>query len=281
MGQTYTEASNKKVSSANGIDYTYREVGTGTIPLLLLQHFRGNLDNWDPALVDSLSVDRRVIAFDNGGVGGSSGTTPNNFEEMAHDAIAYATAMGLEQVDILGYSIGSFVAQEMALIRPGPGAQGRVGVVRAQRGSRHARLGTRGNPSGRKARHGPRRLPQGVLHPDLHEQGCRASVTSGGCPRRQADRDAPTTWETRLAQYDAVCAWGIPDHSQLQRLEALSMPVFVANGDSDPMVLPRYSHLLAGLIPNARFKIYPDAAHGFLFQHHAEFAADVRRFLGD
>ena len=118
MGQTYTEASNKKVSSANGIDYTYREVGTSTMPLLLLQHFRGNLDNWDPALVDSLSVDRRVIAFDNAGVGGSSGTTPNNFEEMAHDAIAYATAMGLEQADILGYSIGSFVAQEMALIRP-------------------------------------------------------------------------------------------------------------------------------------------------------------------
>ena len=118
MGQTYTEASNKKVSSANGIDYTYREVGTSTMPLLLLQHFRGNLDNWDPTLVDSLSVDRRVIAFDNAGVGGSSGTTPNNFEEMAHDAIAYATAMGLEQADILGYSIGSFVAQEMALIRP-------------------------------------------------------------------------------------------------------------------------------------------------------------------
>jgi pimeloyl-ACP methyl ester carboxylesterase len=97
---------------------------------------------------------------------------------------------------------------------------------------------------------------------------------------RRADRDTPTSWETRLAQYDAVCAWGIPAHSLLQRLEALSMPVFVANGDSDPMVLPRYSHLLAGLIPDARLKIYPDAAHGFLFQHHAEFAADVHLFLG-
>ena len=98
MGQTYTEASNKKVSSANGIDYTYREVGTGSIPLLLLQHFRGNLDNWDPALVDSLSVDRRVIAFDNAGVGGSSGTTPNNFEEMAHDAMGLADRLWVARI---------------------------------------------------------------------------------------------------------------------------------------------------------------------------------------
>jgi pimeloyl-ACP methyl ester carboxylesterase len=83
---------------------------------------------------------------------------------------------------------------------------------------------------------------------------------------RTEDRDAATTWATREAQYDAVCAWGIPDHAQLQRLSCLQMPVFVANGDSDPMILPHYSYLLAGLIPQARVKIYPDSAHGFLFQ---------------
>jgi pimeloyl-ACP methyl ester carboxylesterase len=160
MAQAYKEAANKKVSSANGIDYTYREVGTGNVPLVLLQHFRGNLDNWDPALIDSLAEERRVIAFDNAGVGGSSGPTPNNFEQMAHDAIAYATAMGLEQVDLLGYSIGSFVAQEMALIRPDLVRK----VVRAQRGNRYAWLGAGGHRSGREARHRPRRLPEGVLH---------------------------------------------------------------------------------------------------------------------
>ena len=85
----------------------------------------------------------------------------------------------------------------------------------------------------------------------------------------------------REAQYDAVCAWGIPCHALLQRPSALQMPVFVANGDSDPMILPHYSYLLAGLIPHARVKIYPDSAHGFLFQHHAEFAADVEAFLSD
>jgi pimeloyl-ACP methyl ester carboxylesterase len=96
---------------------------------------------------------------------------------------------------------------------------------------------------------------------------------------RTSDRDEPMTWQTRQAQYDAVCTWGIPNHSLLQRVAAIALPVFVVNGDSDPMILPRYSHLLAGLLPDARVKIYPDAAHGFLFQHHEEFAADVHAFL--
>ena len=96
---------------------------------------------------------------------------------------------------------------------------------------------------------------------------------------RTVDRDEPTTWQTRQAQYDAVCAWGIPNHALLERVTGIELPVFVANGDSDPMILPRYSYLLAGLLPDARLKIYPDSAHGFLFQHHSEFAADVHAFL--
>ena len=100
----------------------------------------------------------------------------------------------------------------------------------------------------------------------------------GRIDARTEDRDTATTWATREAQYNAVCAWGIPDHALLQRLSCLQLPV--ANGDSDPMILPHYSYLLAGLIPQARVKIYPDSAHGFLFQHHAEFAADIEAFLG-
>ena len=96
---------------------------------------------------------------------------------------------------------------------------------------------------------------------------------------RTEDRDRATTWATREAQYDAVCDWGIPNHALLQRLSAIGQPVFIANGDSDPMILPHYSYLLAGLIPQAGVKIYPDSAHGFLFQHHAGFAADVDAFL--
>jgi pimeloyl-ACP methyl ester carboxylesterase len=98
---------------------------------------------------------------------------------------------------------------------------------------------------------------------------------------RTTDPDEATNWQTRQHQYDAVCAWGEPNHALLQRLSAIDQPVFIANGDSDPMILPRYSYLLAGLIPDARVKIYPDAAHGFLFQHHDEFAIDVHTFLAD
>ena len=102
----------------------------------------------------------------------------------------------------------------------------------------------------------------------------------GRLTARTDDRDTPTTWKTRQAQYDAVCAWGIPDHSLLQRVSAIDAPVFVASGDNDPMILAHYSYLLAGLIPHATGEdTYPGSAHGFLFQHHAEFAGDVEAFL--
>src|SRR5262249_25829004 len=111
--------------------------GSGDVPLVLLQHFRGNLDNWDPALVDALAAPRRVVAFDNVGVAATTGTTPNTIEAMAHGAIGFLEAMGFERVDLLGFSIGSFVAQELALIRPGllrrvvlasPAPQGAAGM---------------------------------------------------------------------------------------------------------------------------------------------------------
>src|SRR6266480_2338530 len=123
-----------------------------------------------------------------------------------------------------------------------------------------------------------RRSPRRVTSTDTSLEAGRqaAGRIFGG---RTSDRDEPTTWQTRQAQYDAVCTWGIPNHALLQRVAAIELTVFVANGDSDPMILPRYSHLLAGLLPDALVKIYPDSAHGFLFQHHEEFAADVHAFL--
>src|SRR5215831_7818318 len=119
MATGYSELGNETLSAANGVDYAYRDTGGGgTVPLVLLQHFRGNLDSWDPALIDALASTRRVVTFDNAGVGGSTGTTPHVIGQMAHDAIAFLTAMEFGQVDILGFSIGSFIAQEIALIRP-------------------------------------------------------------------------------------------------------------------------------------------------------------------
>src|SRR3954470_10262668 len=278
----YTDASTKQVVAADGAtEYAYRDLAEGDVPLVLLQHFRGNLDNWDPALVDALAADRRVITFDNVGVGATTGRTPNTVEEMAHGAIAFLEAMDLRRVDLLGFSLGSFVAQEIALIRPdllrrtvlaSSAPQGATGM----HGWAPEVIGAVGMPEV---------TPQGYLSvffaptDTSREAGQQAAGRIFGA--RTTDRDEPTTWQTRQAQYDAVCAWGIPNHSLLQRVAAIDLPVFVANGARDPMILPRYSHLLAGLLPNARLTIYPDSAHGFLFQHHSEFAADVNAFLAE
>jgi pimeloyl-ACP methyl ester carboxylesterase len=281
MATEYSALDNQRVSAANGVSYAYRDTGsdaTDGVPLVLLQHFRGNLDNWDPALIDALAPGRRVITFDNTGVGGSTGTTPDTIEQMAREAIAFLTALDISHADLLGFSIGSFVAQQIALTRPAlvrrlvlasSAPQGAVGM----HGWAPEVIGAIG---------APHTTPEAYL--SVFFTASAASKHAGGealqrMYSRTQDRDDATTWATREAQYDAVCAWGIPDHARLQRLTALTMPVFVANGDLDPMILPRYSYLLAGLIPRARLKIYPDAAHGFLFQHHAEFAADVRAFL--
>jgi pimeloyl-ACP methyl ester carboxylesterase len=278
----YSSLPNQLISAPNGVDYAYRDTGGGEggVPLVLLQHFRGNLDSWDPALIDALASARRVVTFDNAGVGGSGGTTPDTVAQMARDAIAFLAALDLGQVDLLGFSIGSFVAQEIALRRPA--------VVRRL-------ILASAAPQGAAGMHGwapdvigaigtPQTSPEeyiGVFFAPSSSSRQAGKEAMQRMYARTQDRDTATNWATRQAQYDAVCTWGIPDHALLQRLSALRLPVFVANGDSDPMILPHYSYLLAGLIPQARLKIYPDSAHGFLFQHHAEFAADVEAFLSD
>jgi pimeloyl-ACP methyl ester carboxylesterase len=274
----YADAPIRRVTAENAIEYAYRDLGEGEVPLVLFQHFRGNLDNWDPALVDALAAERRVVAFDNAGVGGTTGRTPNTVEAMAHDAIAFIEAMGFQRVDLLGFSIGSFVAQEIALIRPDLLRR----VVLASSAPQGA-AGMHGwAPEVIGAVGAPQTNPQGYLDvffaPTATSREAGQQV-AGRIFGRTTNRDEPTTWQTRQAQYDAVCSWGTPNHSLLQRVAAIDLPVFVANGDSDPMVLPRYSYLLAGLLPDARVKIYPDSAHGFLFQHHRQFAADVHSFL--
>jgi pimeloyl-ACP methyl ester carboxylesterase len=114
----YVDSSTRSVTADNTIEYAYRDLGDGDVPLILLQHFRGNLDNWDPALIDALAADRRVVTFDNVGVGATTGSTPSTVEAMAHDGIAFLEGLHFQEVDLLGFSLGSFVAQEIALIRP-------------------------------------------------------------------------------------------------------------------------------------------------------------------
>jgi len=275
----YSDLAILSVAGRDGVVYAYRDTGGTGTPLLLLQHFRGNLDNWDPPLIDALSEERRVVTFDNVGIGATTGITPRTIAEMALGALTFIDALGLDRLDLLGFSIGSFVAQEIALNRPS--VVKRVVLASAA-------------PQGAPGMHGwadevisavgqPEPSPDGLNVFFTQSEASRAAgaATLGRIFGPKENPDTPTTWETRQAQYDAVCSWGVPNHSLLQRLTAIQTPVLIAAGDSDPMILPRYSYLLAGLIPNAVVKIYPDAAHGFLFQHHTKFADDVKSFLDD
>ena len=274
----YAELPNLTVETSTGLKFCYRDTGGNGDPLVFFQHFRGNLDNWDPALVDALASNRRVITFDNVGVGASNGCVPHTIAEMAEGALSFLGAMELDKVDLLGFSIGSFVVQELVLLRPSLPKK----VVLASSA-----------PKGAPGMHGwapdvigavgtPQTTPEEYLGvffaPSNASQSSGRDVLSRMYGRRE-DRDQITSWECRLSQYDAVCEWGMPNRALLERLDAIEVPVFVANGDSDPMILPRYSYLLAGLLPNASLKIYPDSAHGFLFQHHEQFANDVHQFL--
>src|SRR5882762_3980585 len=207
----YADASIKRVTGENAIEYAYRDLGGGDVPLVLLQHFRGNLDNWDPALVDALAADRRVVTFDNVGVGGTTGRTPNTIEAMAHGAIAFLDAMTFQRVDVLGFSIGSFVAQELALIRPdllrrvvlaSSAPQGAAGM----HGWAPDVIGAVGEPET-----SPRGYFDVFFAPTETSRGAGQQVM-GRVFGRTTNRDAPTTWQTRQAQYDAVCAGGIPNH---------------------------------------------------------------------
>ncbi|MCW2651719.1 MAG: alpha/beta hydrolase fold protein, partial [Mycobacterium sp.] len=267
-------APNLSIDAANGITYAYRRFGApaSAPPLVFLQHFRGNLDNWDPSLVDTIAAHREVVLLDNTGVGLSSGEVPSTVTQMARDAIAFLDAMDLSEVDLLGYSLGGMVAQEVALFRP-----------RAVRRLVLAGTGPRG---GGRQMHGWIRDIERTANAadngveDLLHIFFEITETSRALGReyigriftRSDDRDRPTGPQVTRSQYDAIVEWGIPDASQLNRLAGITAPTLVANGDNDAMVPTINSHILADHIPDARLRIYPDAGHGFLFQYPKQFA---------
>ncbi|MFJ8358068.1 alpha/beta fold hydrolase [Streptomyces sp. NPDC093984] len=275
----YVDAPNQVIEAANGVRYAYRRCGpSGASPLVLLPHFRGTLDSWDPELVDAFAVERDVIAFDNAGVGLTTGRTCRTVLELTADTLAFLDALNVRQLDVLGYSMGGFTAQELALLRP-RSVRRLVLAATAPRGA----SGIHGYPDDVLAHLDFDRLGvQGYLYTFFNhtETSQRSGLEFvGRCIEREHDRDVPVPAAGRAAQYEAVVEWGIPGHAALSRLAAVDHPAFVAGGDSDLVVPPRLLHLLAGSLPNARLKIYTDAGHGFLFQHQRQFSRDVLTFL--
>jgi pimeloyl-ACP methyl ester carboxylesterase len=274
-------APNLSIDAADGIRYAYRRFGDATtdaVPLLFLQHFRGNLDNWDPDLVDAIAQQREVILVDYAGVGGSSGRPRTDVTAGAQDILAFTDALGLRRIDLLGFSLGGFVAQEVTLIRPQ--------LVR-----RLVLAGT--GPQGGADMHGFTPDVYALATPDeptgddlvsLFFSPSQHSTAKGWefiqrIFTRQEDRDEPTDLRARDAELDAITKWGVPDPTRLNRLAAITQPVLAANGENDIMVPTKNTELLGKHLPNATVKIYPDSGHGFLFQYPAEFAAEVNTFL--
>ena len=218
-GITHNNAETLFVEAA-GVGFAYRRFGSpAELPLVMLQHFRGNLDNWDRALTDGLAAEREVILVDYAGVGSSTGEPSHTIASTARQMIAFADALGLVEIDLLGFSIGGFVAQEIALVRPTLVRR----LVLAATG-----------PKGAPGMHGWRddiaaaargeSKPENLLYVMFaHTEASQGKGVEflGRFMERQEGRDAPTSDAVRDAQYDAIVEWGIPDHAALQRLTGI------------------------------------------------------------
>ncbi|MGY6241582.1 alpha/beta fold hydrolase [Burkholderia ambifaria] len=273
---SYARAPNKFVKAA-GTRFAYRELGAhGGIPLVLLNHWGAVLDNFDPRIVDGLAQKHRVIAIDYRGIGLSDGIAPVTVDEMARDTTALIRAVGFEQVDLLGFSLGGFVAQDVALKAPGlvrkliltgTGPAGGHGIDRV--GAVSWPLMLKGLLTLRD--------PKAYLFFTSTTNGRQAaSAFLKRLKERRAGRDKGPTPRAFLRQLKAIKAWG---QQAPQDLASLPMPVLIANGDNDIMVPTALSHDMARRIPQAQLVIYQDAGHGGIFQHYANFVPRALEFL--
>lgn len=255
----------------------YRKLGTTRgVPLVMLNHWGAVLDNFDPRIVDGLAASRPMFTVNYRGVGGSSGQAPLTIAEMARDVIAVIRALGLKQVDLLGFSLGGFVAQEMVLEAPqlirkviltGTGPAGGEGI---------GNVGRVSWPLIGKAML-TFRDPKFYLFFTASKTSRRAArAFLARLKERKADRDKPITVAGFRRQLTAIEAWG---KQAPQDLGAIHKPVLVANGDQDIMVPSRNSVELAKRLPNAELILYKDAGHGGIFQYHDQFVRDALAFL--
>jgi pimeloyl-ACP methyl ester carboxylesterase len=260
-----------------GIRIAYREIGAASgVPVIFLNHLGAVLDNWDPRVVDGIAAKHRVIVFDNHGIGASGGLTPDTITAMARDAIAFIQALGLKQVDLLGFSLGGMVSQVIAELEPqlvrkiilaGTGPAGGVGIDKVTQVTIVDML-------------------KGYLTFKDPKQYLFFTTTANGrresgkfikrLKERTKDRDKPISVRAFRTQLKAIHAWGVQQRSDLSTIQ---QPVFVVNGDHDRMVPTPNTFDLAKRLPNSQIKIYPDAGHGGIFQFHDEFVAQALEFL--
>lgn len=268
---------------AGGIRFAYRRWGKpGKLPLVFNQHFTGNLDNWDPAVLDGLAEEREVIIFNNAGVASSSGEVPTTFEAMGKNAILFIESLGLRKIDLLGFSIGGFVAQEIVLARPdlvrklilvgtGPRNQD-VGEGQNGLSPETARIfGAKYDP--------PENLWLKAFFTDSEKSQAAGREFLKRYLSRTANPDAPVNDKVAPAQGAAVAAWKTHPGKPFAYLNDIKQPTLVVSGNHELIVYSINAFHLAQNMPDAKLILYPDANHGSWYQYHDDFVFEANRFL--
>ena len=277
LNTTWKSAPTQTIN-AGGTQFAYRELGpSGGVPVVFLTHLAAVLDNWDPRVVDGIAAERRVVTFDNRGVGASSGVTPTTIEQMARDAVSFIRALGFAQVDLFGFSMGGMIAQVIAqqeprlvrkMILAGTGPAGGDGIDKV------TRISYLDIARGLLTRRDPKQFLFFTRTPNGRRAGKEFLAR---LEERTSDRDKAISVRSFRAQLKAIHRWG---RQQPADLSSIQQPVLVMNGESDRMVPTKNTVDLDRRLPNSRLVIYPDAGHGGVFQFHEDFVKRALEFLG-
>jgi pimeloyl-ACP methyl ester carboxylesterase len=265
---------------ANGIRFAFRRFGkAGGVPLVFNIHFTGTMDHWDPAVTDGLAKDREVILFNNAGISSTSGEVPESIEEMAANAAAFIRALGLEQVDVLGFSMGGLIAQTLAIAEPRLVRR----VILVGTGPRSGEAMASLTPEAAEIFGASSEQPD-HLWLRVHFSPSEASQAAGRAflqrfRLRTEARDPEANEKVAPAQLAALAKWGAPRENPFDYLQALKQPTLVVNGDNDVIIYSINSWILQQNLPNAQLILYPDANHGSLYQYPERFVAHVGQFL--
>ena len=275
--ETYIHAPNKSIRTANGITYVYRELGEKIgIPIVFFTHLSANLDNWDPRIIDGIAKQHWVITFDNTGVGLSSGQVPGTIKEMAEDAIDFIKALGFKQIDILSFSMGGMIAQELLELEPtlirkviltGTGPRGGKGIENVTKISNQDLV---------RAIFTLKDVKTYLFFTRTLNGKRKAKEFLARIKERKHNLDKMISLKGYLTQLKAINRWGKSTPADLSKIK---QPILVVNGEADRMVPTENSYDLVQRLLNSKLVIYKDAGHGAIFQYHQEFAKEVLAFL--
>ncbi|TDW49166.1 pimeloyl-ACP methyl ester carboxylesterase [Flavobacterium sp. 270] len=268
-----------KVIKVNDVDFTYRSFGRKEgIPVVFLQHFTGNMDNWDPQLTDAIATDYPVILFNNRGVGSSKGITPDNVSAMAQDAVDFIHTLGYTKVNLLGFSLGGFIGQQIAadypelvskLILAGTGPKGGKAIAQLESHLQKAYVD------------GPDRVLINLFFSKTPNSINAGEAFLERLAQRDNDRDMPSSPETITSQAKAIINYGSAIDNDNTQLKSIKQPVLIVNGNEDVMVDSSNSYTMLQHIPNAKLVLWSDSGHGVIFQYSKDFAQEVNTFLSN